>query len=369
MATARLVPVGDAQVGAVVDGDRHGRLLQERVEALPLALGAGAQVGELELGPDAGDELARGKGFGQVVVGSRMQPFDLRLVARTRGEDHHRDGARLRLCAQTPQQLEAVDPGHHRVGQHQVRWPRRHGGQRGGPIGDGLDLIRQLEQPAHVVANVAVVVDDENPGRWRRRACLRGRGDGRRGVRGPGGLGIDGARAVGAGRRQPAQRFLDEGGGPEHRRAIGVRGCDAVGGKVRRALRDVKREGGAPAERRRDGDGPLVQLHQLLHEGEPDAGTFDGPRAPALDAEEAIVKVRDVLGGDSDAGVLDAHDDGAVGGVQRHGDRPLEGELDRVRDQVEDDLLPHAAIDEDRLAERRTVDQEGEPGALDRREE
>ena len=188
-------------------------------------------------------------------------------------------------------------------------------------------------------------------------------------MRGPGGLGIDGARAVGAGRRQPAQRFLDEGGGPEHRRAIGVRGCDAVGGKVRRALRDVKGEGGAPAERGRDGDGPLVQLHQLLHEGEPDAGTFDGPRAPALDAEEPIVKVRDVLGGDSDAGVLDAQDDGAVGGVQRHGDRPLEGELDRVRDQVEDDLLPHAAIDEDRLAERRTVDQEGEPGALDRREE
>ena len=98
--------------------------------------------------PTRAIELARGKRFGQVVVGSRLQPFDLRLVARARGEDHHRDGARFGLGAQAPQQLEAVDPGHHRVGQDQVRRPRRHGGQRGGAIGDGLDVIRRLEQPA-----------------------------------------------------------------------------------------------------------------------------------------------------------------------------------------------------------------------------
>ena len=46
-----------------------------------------------------------------------------------------------------------------------------------------------------------------------------------------------------------------------------------------------------------------------------------GPRSSALDAEEPVVKARDVLGRDADPGVLDAQDDGAVGGVQRHGDR------------------------------------------------
>ena len=66
---------------------------------------------------------------------------------------------------------------------------------------------------------------------------------------------------------------------------------------------------------------PPVQLHQLLHEGEPDAGPFVRPRARALDAVEPIVEVRDVLGGDPDAGVLDAQDGGAVGGAQRHADR------------------------------------------------
>ena len=50
-----------------------------------------------------------------------------------------------------------------------------------------------------------------------------------------------------------------------------------------------------------------------------------------------------------------------------HGDRPLERELEGVREQVEDDLLPHVAIDVDGLGQRRAVDDEREPGALDRR--
>ena len=45
----------------------------------------------------------------------------------------------------------------------------------------------------------------------------------------------------------------------------------------------------------------------------------------------------------------------------------LERELQRVREQVQDDLGPHLAVDVDGLGQRRAVDLERQPGALDRR--
>ena len=47
-------------------------------------------------------------------------------------------------------------------------------------------------------------------------------------------------------------------------------------------------------------------------------------------------------------------------------DLALEGELERVGEQVEDDLLPHVAIDVDRLGQRRAVHHEPQAGLLDR---
>ena len=43
-------------------------------------------------------------------------------------------------------------------------------------------------------------------------------------------------------------------------------------------------------------------------------------------------------------------------------DLTIERELERVREQVQDDLFPHVAVDEDALAERRAVDVEGQAG-------
>ena len=51
--------------------------------------------------------------------------------------------------------------------------------------------------------------------------------------------------------------------------------------------------------------------------------------------------------------------------TQRHRDRALERELEGVREQIEDDLLPHVAIDVDRLALRRAVDDERQPCSFD----
>ena len=54
---------------------------------------------------------------------------------------------------------------------------------------------------------------------------------------------------------------------------------------------------------------------------------------------------------------------------ERDPDLPLERELERVREQVENDLLPHVAIDEDRLVERLDAELEPQAGVLDRRPE
>ena len=71
-----------------------------------------------------------------------------------------------------------------------------------------------------------------------------------------------------------------------------------------------------------------------------------------------------------DAGVADRELHAPSAGVsQRDRDLALERELERVREQVENDLLPHVAIDIDRLGQRRAVDDEAQAGALDRRAE
>ena len=51
---------------------------------------------------------------------------------------------------------------------------------------------------------------------------------------------------------------------------------------------------------------------------------------------------------------------------KRDRDLALERELEGIGDQIEDDLLPHLAVDVDGLRKRRAVDDEPHPGAFDR---
>ena len=102
-----------------------------------------------------------------------------------------------------------------------------------------------------------------------------------------------------------------------------------------------------------------VQLHELLHEREADAGAFVRAALRAFDAVEALEQPRQLVLRHADAGVRDLEQRRvAVARAARTATLPVERELERVREQVEDDLLPHLAIDETRLAERLAVDRE-----------
>ena len=90
-------------------------------------------------------------------------------------------------------------------------------------------------------------------------------------------------------------------------------------------------------------------------------------RAGAFDAMEALEQARHLVGRHADAAVAHAQLDIIAGVAQRHLDAAVEGELQRVRQQVEDDLLVHVVVDEDRLGDAVTGDGVLQPGALHRR--
>ena len=70
-------------------------------------------------------QLARAEGLDQVVVGAGAQAFQPRFFAGARRQQDQRHAAGGRIGAQRRQQREAVQLGHHDVGQHQVRQTRR----------------------------------------------------------------------------------------------------------------------------------------------------------------------------------------------------------------------------------------------------
>ncbi len=88
-----------------------------------------------------------------------------------------------------------------------------------------------------------------------------------------------------------------------------------------------------------------------------------------LDAVEPLEHARQVRFGDTDAGIRDAQLHAVAGRAQFDRDLPLERELERVREQIQDDLLPHVAIDVDGFAQRIAGDDQGETGLLDGRPE
>jgi hypothetical protein len=72
-----------------------------------------------------------------------------------------------------------------------------------------------------------------------------------------------------------------------------------------------------------------------------------------------------LLPGDADAGVGNRDDRLAVAGAHGDANGAVEGELQRVAEQVQHDLLPHAPVEVDRLGQRRAVHLEGQAGPVD----
>ncbi len=81
--------------------------------------------------------------------------------------------------------------------------------------------------------------------------------------------------------------------------------------------------------------------------------------------------IRELVGGDPRPRIADLEEHVVAAPPERDRDLARERELERVRDEVEDDLLPHLAIpsDVDALRERRAVHHEAEPRLLHGRAE
>ena len=170
---------------------------------------------------------------------------------------------------------------------------------------------------------------------------------------------------------QPAQRLLHVGSARRRpRRCAGPPTTSASAGrcaapKGRRMVKVVPAPSTLSAVMR-----AAVQPDQFLDQRQADAAALVGPGAGVLDAVEPLEQPRHLGGGHADPGVGDGDHRVAVRRRRTpHGDRAVEGELQRVGEQVEDHLLPHVAVDVDRFVQRRAVHRQVQPGPLDRRAE
>ncbi len=101
----------------------------------------------------------------------------------------------------------------------------------------------------------------------------------------------------------------------------------------------------ALAERRADAHAPAVQFDQRLGNRQPEAGALVALGELALDLLERPPEPRQRVLRDADAGIGDRQHDALVGRARAHRDAAAAGrELDRVRQQIERDLLDGAAV-------------------------
>src|SRR5262245_44579675 len=106
---------------------------------------------------------------------------------------------------------------------------------------------------------------------------------------------------------------------------------------MRDAGANTDHEGGATSFLTGDGDGAAMQTHQFLHKSQTDARPLVGARANVLDAVEALEHARQIRVGDAHAGIADAQLDVVAAPLERDANPSLEGELERIREQIEDD--------------------------------
>ena len=144
--------------------------------------------------------------------------------------------------------------------------------------------------------------------------------------------------------------------------------------------RQHDREGAAGAGRALDRQMPLMAAQDVLDDGQAQAGAAQAARAAALDAVEPLGEPRQMLLGDARPLIRDIHlHDGAAGrrpgvgrgGSQRDGADPdrvaLATILDRVVDQVDEQLMQLVDVTHDRRQRVRDLDVEPDPILLGRR--
>ena len=249
--------------------------------------------------------------------------------------------ARLRIGAQGAQQREAVEVRHHDVAEHQVGRLRRAALERGRAVADGFHRPVPPQQAREVVAHVGVVVRDQHPARGRRQIVRQHR--------------VGGAihRDREAARRRPDRRRPAASAAPRRRRrstmapAPRARGrADALGRQVRGAQPHGHRDRRAFAGRAVDAARAAVQPHQVVDEREADARAFVGARArPSMRWKRSNSRGRSRRAMPMPVSRT-ASRTWSSDSVSSDRHPPLERELQRVREQVEDDRLPHRPVHE-----------------------
>ena len=219
------------------------------------------------------------------------------------------------------------------------------------PFGAGVDAVIGGEQAPEIFAEIGVIVHQQDEG-----TC------GRLGLRSRREIGQHGRIFAGVG--QPAQSLLHIGLGAERGGDGGGLRADAFRRQVGKTQRNADAEGGSLAELALRVDGPAVQLHQLLHQGQADTGALEAAAARTLHAMEALEEPRQLVRRNAGAGIADLQFDRAA--VRREPennlDLSIQSELEGVGEQVQDHLLPHIVIDVDALGERGAAHVESEAG-------
>ena len=132
----RMRPAERQAAGVVADlgqerlvGLQHGALVVGDEEPFLEGIDQGApepglpvpEPGHFQVRAHPRQQFHRGERLGQVIVGARLQARGRCLFPGPGGQQHHRDRRGARVGAQGGHQAQAVQAGHHHVGQHQVR--------------------------------------------------------------------------------------------------------------------------------------------------------------------------------------------------------------------------------------------------------
>ena len=95
-----------------------------------------------------------------------------------------------------------------------------------------------------------------------------------------------------------------------------------------------------------------MQARQFGDKRQPDSGALVAAAGPAADAVEPLEHPGQLVVGDADTGVVHGQRHMTVVVAKGHVDTAMNRVLDRIGQQVEDDLLPHVDVDRERRWER-----------------
>ena len=126
-----------------------------------VGLGAGAEVGSPEQGPQARQQLVEIEGLGQVVVGPGVEPGD--PVGGLGAGGEHQDRRAVVLEPQDATHRQPIDGRHHHVEDDDIGVLLTDDGERTSAVDRGEDLVAlQVEGAGERISDGAVVVDQED---------------------------------------------------------------------------------------------------------------------------------------------------------------------------------------------------------------